>query len=521
MRLDRLWVDGLRNLRDLTIDFDERRLTTVVIGQNGAGKSNLIEAIATIFRDFDLGETPRFQCELDYRIGNHRVQLVKRAAAWTITVDGTAMARAEFDRRKADLFPDQVFGYYSGASRRFEALFDKHQERYYRSIIREDAAKADAPSIQERRLFYCRQIHGVLALLSFFAFPDDEVKAQLSDMLGITGFHSALIVFREPWFAKSRRGRKSPQDFWGAKGRPGESARRLRNVAFYPLSRNERIVDDYRDRGTDEQQHCVFLRDGKALSEFASAFDNELDMFEALESIDISDLIRSVDVWVTRRDDTTGEVSFGDLSDGERQLLMVLGLIRLSRGKRALFLLDEPDTHLNPAWQHRYLDLVRDWARADPDRCQLILTSHSPLTIAALEKAEVRVMHSNAKGDVTAKAPYVDPRGMGFTATLTEIFGLSTTLDAETQRKVDRRNELAASTHRTDEQDLELLSINDELNRLGFLFEDREPLYQDFLHAWRDLLYADRPPLGPEELQARHAAMTHLLRSLRQVDSAS
>ena len=515
MRLDRLWVDGLRNLRDFTIDFDERRLTTVVIGQNGAGKSNLIEAIATIFRDFDLGSAPRFQCELDYSIGNHQVQLVKRDAAWTITVDGAAMSRAEFDRRKAELFPDQVFGYYSGASRRFEALFDKHQERYYGAIIREDTAKADARPIQERRLFYCRQIHGVLALLSFFAFPDDKVEAQLSDMLGITGFHSALIVFRKPWFAKSQRGRKSPQDFWGAKGRPGDCARRLRNVAFYPLIRDERIVDDYRDQGTAEQQHCVFLRDGNALNEFASSFDNELDMFEALESIDISDLIRSVDVWVTRRDDTTGEVSFGDLSDGERQLLMVLGLIRLSRGKRALFLLDEPDTHLNPAWQHRYLDLIRDWAKADPDRCQLILTSHNPLTIAALEKAEVRVMHSDEKGHVTATAPYVDPRGMGFTATLTEIFGLNTTLDAETQRKVDRRNDLAASTHRTNEQEIELLAINDELNRLGFLFEDREPLYQAFLQAWREVRYADRPLLNQDQLKARHLAMSSLLRQFR------
>ena len=286
-------------------------------------------------------------------------------------------------------------------------------------------------------------------------------------------------------------------------------------MAFYPLIRNERIVDDYRDQGTAERQHCVFLRDGNALSEFASAFENELDMFEALESVDISDLIRSVDVWVTRRDDVTGEVSFGDLSDGERQLLMVLGLIRLSRGKRALFLLDEPDTHLNPAWQHRYLDLIRDWAKADADRCQLILTSHNPLTIAALEKAEVRVMHSNEEGHVTATAPYVDPRGMGFTATLTEIFGLNTTLDAETQRKIDRRNELASLTHRTDEQDIELLAVNDQLNRLGFLFEDREPLYQAFLQAWREVRYADRPLLSQNQLWERHIAMSTLLRRIR------
>ena len=41
MRLDRVWIDGFRNLKDVSVDFDETRLTTVVIGQNGAGKSNL------------------------------------------------------------------------------------------------------------------------------------------------------------------------------------------------------------------------------------------------------------------------------------------------------------------------------------------------------------------------------------------------------------------------------------------------------------------------------------------------
>jgi hypothetical protein len=43
-----------------------------------------------------------------------------------------------FERDKTDLFPDLVFGYYSGGSRRLEKLFDSHQRRYY------DAIKIDA-----------------------------------------------------------------------------------------------------------------------------------------------------------------------------------------------------------------------------------------------------------------------------------------------------------------------------------------------------------------------------------------
>ena len=53
MRIDRVYIDGFRNLKDVEADFDEVCLTTVIIGQNGAGKSNLIEAIVEIFRHLD------------------------------------------------------------------------------------------------------------------------------------------------------------------------------------------------------------------------------------------------------------------------------------------------------------------------------------------------------------------------------------------------------------------------------------------------------------------------------------
>jgi ABC-type multidrug transport system ATPase subunit len=239
-------------------------------------------------------------------------------------------------------------------------------------------------------------------------------------------------------------------------------------------------------------------------------------MFYALEAMDISDLIRGMLVWVTRSNDDSGDVGFSDLSDGERQLLMVLGLIRISSGKRALFLLDEPDTHLNPHWQHSYLRLIEDWTgiAADADKCHIILTSHNPLTISALTRDEVRVLTQHEDGRVSAAAPYADPKGMGFTATLTEIFGLPTSLDVETQRLVDDRNALAKLVKKSDTQERQLIEINDKLSRLGFLFEDREPLYQDFLRSWHDVRYADKPPLTPEQIAARQRGMKALIERL-------
>ena len=56
MKLDKLWIKDFKNLKDFTIDFDEEQETTVLIGHNGTGKSNLIEALVIIFRDLDLGK---------------------------------------------------------------------------------------------------------------------------------------------------------------------------------------------------------------------------------------------------------------------------------------------------------------------------------------------------------------------------------------------------------------------------------------------------------------------------------
>lgn len=524
MRLDKVSIDGFKNLRGLELDFDERQLTTVLIGQNGAGKSNLIEAITQVFRWVDMRRNePRFRYRVTYRIQPQgsavpnppSVCLSNFPGEPAIRVNGQEVKRTEFEKRKAEWFPDLVFGYYSGGSRRLEALFDSHQRRYYDDIKLEDDDEKVAKAQEARRLFYCRPIHGVLALLALFAFPDRKVTAELASRLGITGFHSLLALFRRPsWFKGPKDA--GAEDLWGARGPAGRAARRFKELAFHPFAWSANQIDDYRDGMQSRLQLASFIPSLERMQELAMQFNDEREMFYALEAMDISDLVREIQVWVTRNNDASGDVGFADLSDGERQLLMVLGLIRVSRGKRALFLLDEPDTHLNPHWQHSYLQLIEDWTgiAAEKAHCHIVLTSHNPLTISALSRDEVRVITQSEDGRVTASAPYADPKGMGFTATLTEIFGLATSLDVETQRLVDERNELVQLAERGDAQARRLIELNDQLARLGFLNEDREPLYQDFLRAWHDLRYADRPPLSPADVEARQRAMKALIQRL-------
>ena len=58
MRLKRLWIDGFKNLNDFEIDFNDKEGITVLIGNNGSGKSNVLEAISAIFADFPRSHFP-------------------------------------------------------------------------------------------------------------------------------------------------------------------------------------------------------------------------------------------------------------------------------------------------------------------------------------------------------------------------------------------------------------------------------------------------------------------------------
>lgn len=526
MRLDKVYIDGFKNLKQLEVDFDESQLTTVLIGQNGTGKSNLIEAITQIFRWADLRRSaPRFQYRVDYRIqppgrtvsDPPRVTLSNVPGEPAIKVNGKEVKRTDFEKNKQDWFPDLVFGYYSGGSRRLESLFDSHQRRYYDAVKLEDDPKKVAQAQAERRLFYCRPIHGVLALIALFAFPDVKVMQELSNKLGITGFHSLLGLLREPWYAKSKKAHA--EDLWGAGGPAGRTARKLKDVALHPLALEGNAIDDYRDKKQAEPQYATFLPSLDRLKELARDFANEREMFFALEAMDISDLIREVLVWVTRRNDSTGDVGFADLSDGERQLLMVLGLIRVSRGKRALFLLDEPDTHLNPHWQHSYLHLIHEWTgiAADQDKCHIVLTSHNPLTIAGLTRNEVRVMYSDASsGAVLVEPPFVDPRGLGIGGVLTDIFGMPSTLDQPTQELIDARNRLARLAELDEAQTKALDAINNQLRELGFMYEERDALYRQFLRKLDDIELADDEPRTPQQLRQRDEAAKVIIEQLLQ-----
>lgn len=82
------------------------------------------------------------------------------------------------------------------------------------------------------------------------------------------------------------------------------------------------------------------------------------------------------------------------MSEGEQQLLMVLGLMGFTKSFQSLVLLDELDTHLNPHWSVEYLRLLTDIMKDGPKESdeqqtsQILISTHDPLVIASLVKEQ-------------------------------------------------------------------------------------------------------------------------------------
>jgi restriction system-associated AAA family ATPase len=79
------------------------------------------------------------------------------------------------------------------------------------------------------------------------------------------------------------------------------------------------------------------------------------------------------------------ELLLKQLSDGEQQFLHSLGICLMLKNKRALLLLDEPETHFNPDWRSRFISILgKSLTAAESNNMMrdVLVTSHSPFIIS-------------------------------------------------------------------------------------------------------------------------------------------
>jgi len=445
-----------------------------------------------------------------------------------------------------------------------EALFQEHQRRFNRrqeitaseklsgdalaSLYRNEDFDADAAAklradIESkdqrfgddrlRRLFYCRGGHSQLVLLACLLSNDPVFEKVLAN-LHIESLESALFVLKEPHrLREKRRGGKFEEDdlnegdprFWYARGNVvSEFLDKLWQVAWAPIEQEAIKQIDFRGRTEKQKQLYLFVPSQEKLKRLGELVGSPDSFFRYAEGAYIGDMIEEVRITVKKRDEHGGTVSFTQLSEGELQMLTVLGLMRITREDHCLFLLDEPDTHLNPIWKLRYFDdiegvLTSDAGEYVESKSQILITTHDPMMVGSLKREQVHILRRD--GDcTTVDVPDEHPQGMGVTGLLkSELFGLSSTLDVETERRLFRRNALFALDTRTTDQENELRYLSTELADLGFSNADfKDPFYAKFVRKMAKHSRFHKPTLTPEEQAEQDAIADDIINEILKED---
>lgn len=505
-RLVRLWLEDFKNLKNYEVSFDPAHGLDIVLGWNGTGKSNLFESLVIIFRDLHYWweknkwpDEPMAGFHLVYEIEGQIIQ-----AKWNPTqMKRPELGRAEIPKRNGDFvkfmpmkredlpLPRFVFGYYSGPTNRLaEHFLPMKRDHYDRlRIASSDDPKTLAGLLHQRRFFCAETHHAKYVLLAFSYKEDPKIRRFLEERLRIIGFESALFVIRKPRWAKG-----TPADFWGATGIMRRVMEKLKRYAVAPMVLRQKVSDGY--RLPSEELYYFFLPDLKSLHEFAAEYSDARSFFLALESTDFSELIHDVKIQVRVKaaDNQNISITFRELSEGEQQLLMVLGLMRFTKSHQSLILLDEPDTHLNPHWS---VDYIKDLAAVVSDEdnvvspeqqtSQLLMATHDPLVIASLLKEQIHLLKRDPETLACRwEQATVNPRGLGFTGILTsEMFGFRSDLDLDTLADLDNRVRLVAKeTELTQKERKQLEEIDKRLTEAGFSKAFSDPYYAAFVRAW-------------------------------------
>jgi len=490
MRIDKVHIRSkFKNLEDFKIDIDENSMETVLIGLNATGKSNLMEALVVIFRDLDLDRPPQiskskepFEYYIKYECRKYIIEIeYDLSKGYSFTIDNSKLTKTAFNKGKDLYLPKHVFIYYSGISERLKDLYSDHTKRYYEQIIKDEAKHTRFDTIP--RIFLVQNIHSSLALIAFYMFKDQEKETIqfLKEELKIEDFGSALFILKQPEWSKARKGQDR---FWNAGGLVRRFLEDLYRFSTAPIYHEERIATTYKKSETQSRLY-LYIKDRQTFQDLVDTkmYSDKIPLFNALNSIEISDLLFDVKIKVAK-ENVEGELSMSELSEGEKQLLTVLGMLKFTKDEESLILLDEPDTHLNPMWKWKFLEYI-DKVVKRPETTQVIFCTHDPLVIGNLKRNQVQIFKKDENGKTVAYNPYLSPREMSVSKILTsELFGIPSLMSKKLEDLLNEKRFLQAKISKGDLGEDERHTferLKKYFDRIGFNDETIDSRYNRFL----------------------------------------
>ena len=415
MKIKRLFVPVYKNVT-VNLELHAAQIT-LLVGQNGMGKSNLMEILLLIFDELyqlkakgKRADKKPIHYEIEYECRGRHFAITKIAdkhnfSVYSIRDDGS-LDWCPIDIREMEM-PNQIIGYYSGENKRIRMLVEKHiksEERSKRIMYSRGHEEAYKP----RKLFFAENRHSMLVLATLLLYKNhyeygENIQKVLHDIVHVDCWDSIHLRFRNPSFAKMRKLRKEgltlvyyrdmllqgeylegTNIFWGIRGNVDTL---LRSLLVYCIDRGFNYDIMPAKNGIGEYFDIESIPDEEGFRNMLfERFPTPMSFLNALEECFVLNMVEIFDITLHKEGERE-RYPYLDLSEGEQQYLTVMGLIALSHCSRdeTLFLLDEPDTHINPQWQRSYIEQIKKLCGTEDDKRSkaFFISTHSPLLVQA------------------------------------------------------------------------------------------------------------------------------------------
>ena len=453
MRLKSLYIRDYKILQDFSIDFTSN--LSVLIGENGSGKSSIIECLAYIFghlhkyfvlddktAEFIDGYKINYTINgLDVYIESHYKESKSNTFDPIIKVNGDEMSTSQLKKRYGDLsfLPSRVIISYSGITERLALLSDHFEQKFIRKIIRHNNPYSLKPLVlpEDNPFVYIKKEYVAFIILALFVLNTDEANHLLS-LLGIDiNGCTTTITLKKPGWAKHGKKENNQDMIWGMSGK----------IARDLLDGLNQVAENKNQGGKKEPNKLKYELYGSPNVQDLFAGYYELSPSQVvlfLNTLMCDELLDSIDISWNKT------FSLYNLSEGEKQMILSIGLSLVLNQSNLLFLLDEPDVSLHPKWQQ---DFITNFTAGLNNESMAIITTHNPILIGSSNRTDIHIIEA---GNEKPNEYY--SRGRDVNSLLYDYFGvnernefgeilISKFYDAMTRKDYDAAEEILKELH--------------------------------------------------------------------------
>lgn len=379
MKIHYIFLDGYKNLDSIEIQMPDDSLVMGMIGNNGSGKSNVLEALTLVFAAAYNNESVDFNYRILYSINDDRYELSN--------LEGEKFEKNGKRVKKADrpfCLPRNIFLYYCGETDRLNQMALSCVDKVFENSLKRSG------DIVIKYLSNVGLREFPAALLANAIYGNDTFE-KVCDLLEIQDLQGPVVfhLHRPSW---SKSAPVNQNSFWNAQGSVAMLLHAIKDIGTLTI--------------TDKDHAQIKVMN---ISDLKLDSENTFDMFIRFEMLIQADILENIQFNVIKNEIC---IPLDYLSEGEKQLAQLLCLLEATKEYRALFLLDEFDSFLHPNWQRKFAKIISEINITG----QVLFTTHSPLTLGKMQKENIRILKD---GDVFE--PSVDTYNRDITEVLEEI----------------------------------------------------------------------------------------------------